>query len=212
MSGRRTGLPGRGLCAVACGVAALAAGGAEASAQGAASDATRAAVRGGARSAAAVADPPYQRLIERVAERHEIDPYLFGALVEVESGRRAEAISPKGARGLGQLMPATARRFGVDDPHDPEANLEGAARYLSFLLARYEGDLRLALAAYNAGEAAVDRFGGIPDYPETHAYVRKVLDRAGLRQRTRGTPPGAPDPVRVVARRDGTLLLTNVPK
>lgn len=162
---------------------------------------------------ASIQDRPYQRLIEKVAQRYRLDPYLFGALVDVESGRRADAVSPKGARGLGQLMPGTARRFGVDDVHDPEENLEASAQYLSWLITRYRGDLRLALAAYNAGERAVDRHGGVPNYPETRAYVRKVLDRAGLAGRDeapRVARADRPDPVRIVSRPDGRLLLTNV--
>lgn len=150
---------------------------------------------------------PYQLLIERTAERHRLDPLLLEALVEVESGRNAEAVSPKGARGLGQLMPATARRFEVDDVHDPEENLDGAARYLAWLIDRYGGDLTLALAAYNAGEGAVDRYVGVPPYPETRAYVRKVLGKAGLKGRL--ARPRGPDPVRMVRGPDGAILITN---
>ena len=153
--------------------------------------------------------PPYQRLIEKVAQRHHLDPWLLTALVEVESARQANAVSPKGARGLGQLMPATARRLGVKDVHDPEENLEGAAKYLSALIKRYDGDLRLALAAYNAGEKAVERYGGVPNYSETKRYVAKVLDRAGLPNGTRQPKPGDPEPVRVVRGANGKLLFTN---
>ena len=155
-------------------------------------------------------EPPYQRLIERVAERHRISPKLFAALVEVESGRRSDAVSSAGARGLAQLMPATAARFRVGDIHDPEENLEGAARYLRWLLARYDGDLRLALAAYNAGEGAVDRAGGVPRYPETRAFVARVLRRAGMDARGRARRP-APAPARIIRRDDGSLLITNLP-
>jgi len=161
-----------------------------------------------ANSQAAALGKPYQLLIERTAERHQLDPLLLAALVEVESGRNAGAVSPKGARGLGQLMPATARRFDVADVHDPAENLDGAARYLAWLIERYQGDLTLALAAYNAGEGAVDRHLGVPPYPETRAYVRKVLGRAGLHGgavRRRG-----PDPVRLLRQSDGTVLITNL--
>lgn len=151
---------------------------------------------------------PYQRLIERTAERHQLDPSLLEALVEIESGRNAQAVSPKGARGLGQLMPATARRFDVADVHDPAENLDGAARYLAWLIDRYQGDLTLALAAYNAGEGAVDRHLGVPPYPETRAYVRKVLGRAGLEGRT--ARPRGPDPVRLLRQPDGTVLISNL--
>ena len=161
-----------------------------------------------AASRSAAIGKPYQLLIERTAERHQLDPLLLAALVEVESGRNASAVSPKGARGLGQLMPATARRFDVADLHDPAENLDGAARYLAWLIERYQGDLTLALAAYNAGEGAVDRHLGVPPYPETRDYVRKVLGRAGLKEgaaRARGT-----DPVRLLRAPDGTVLITNV--
>lgn len=151
---------------------------------------------------------PYQRLIEETAARYQLDPRLLEAVVEVESARRADAVSPKGAQGLAQLMPATARRLGVADPHDPADNLDGAARYLVWLIDRYQGDLRLALAAYNAGEGAVDRSGGIPAYPETRNYVGKVLTKAGLRARG---PRTGPDPVRLVRRNDGSVLITNLP-
>jgi soluble lytic murein transglycosylase-like protein len=152
--------------------------------------------------------PPYQALIERVAARHGIDARLMTALVEVESGRRADAVSHKGAIGLAQLMPATARRFRVD-PHDPEENLDGAARYLRWLLERYGGNTRLALAAYNAGEGAVDRYGGIPRYPETVAFVAKVLQRAGGIRSIDG--PAADARPRLVRREDGSILITNHP-
>ncbi len=160
-----------------------------------------------ASSRSAAIGKPYQLLIERTAERHQLDPLLLAALVEVESGRNAEAVSPKGARGLGQLMPATARRFDVGDVHDPAENLDGAARYLAWLIERYQGDLTLALAAYNAGEGAVDRHLGVPPYPETKAYVRKVLGRAGLREGM--TRRKGPDPVRLLRQPDGTVLITN---
>jgi len=112
------------------------------------------------------------------ARRHSLDPDLVQAVVAVESGFRPDAVSPKGAQGLMQLMPYTARALGVKDSFDPAANLDGGTRYLRALLARYNGDVTRALAAYNAGEGAVARHGGVPPYPETLAYVRKVLERA----------------------------------
>jgi hypothetical protein len=111
------------------------------------------------------------------ARRHNLDPALVQAVVAVESGFRPDAVSPKGAQGLMQLMPATARYLGVKDSLDPVDNLDGGTRYLRGLLARYNGDVRRALAAYNAGEGAVARHGGVPPYPETLAYVRRVLER-----------------------------------
>jgi hypothetical protein len=112
------------------------------------------------------------------ARRHDLDPELVRAVVAVESGFRPEAVSPKGAQGLMQLMPATARSLGVKDAFDPAANLDGGTRHLRALIDRYGGDVKRALAAYNAGEGAVARHGGVPPYAETRAYVRKVLLRA----------------------------------
>jgi soluble lytic murein transglycosylase-like protein len=112
------------------------------------------------------------------ARRHGLDPDLVQAVVAVESGFRPDALSPKGAQGLMQLMPRTARSLGVKDAFDPADNLDGGTRYLRALVTRYGGDVKHALAAYNAGEGAVARHGGVPPYPETLAYVRKVLQRA----------------------------------
>jgi soluble lytic murein transglycosylase-like protein len=95
----------------------------------------------------------------------------------VESGFEPQAVSSKGAQGLMQLMPATARDLGITDPFDPAANLDGGSRYLSALVARYEGDLPKVLAAYNAGMGAVARHGGVPPYAETLRYVQRVLGR-----------------------------------
>lgn len=117
-------------------------------------------------------------MVEAAARRHNLDPELVRAVVAVESGFRPDAVSPKGAQGLMQLMPRTARSLGVKDAFDPADNLDGGTRYLRALVTRYGGDLRRALAAYNAGEGAVARHGGVPPYPETLAYVRKVLQRA----------------------------------
>jgi len=117
-------------------------------------------------------------MVIAAARRHSLDPDLVQAVVAVESGFRPDAVSPKGAQGLMQLMPYTARALGVKDSFDPAANLDGGTRYLRALIERYGGDVTRALAAYNAGEGAVARHGGVPPYPETLAYVRKVLERA----------------------------------
>ena len=114
------------------------------------------------------------RVILASARQHRLDPLLVRAVVLTESAGRPRARSPKGARGLMQLMPATAARFGVADLDDPAQNIDGGARYLRWLLDRFGGNVTLALAGYNAGEGAVDRYGGIPPYRETHHYVRRV--------------------------------------
>jgi len=116
---------------------------------------------------------PYADLIATMATRHGVDPHLVRAVVQVESGYQPHARSRKGAMGLMQLMPGTARHYAATDPYDPESNLEAGIRHLKSLLERFE--LSHALAAYNAGEAVVRRFGGIPPYRETRAYVNRVL-------------------------------------
>lgn len=118
-------------------------------------------------------------LIEAAAEEQGIDPALLASIATVESAWDPRAVSPKGARGLLQLMPETARRFGVDDVFEPAQNVRGGAAYLRWLLDRYDGDTQLALAAYNAGEGAVDRHQGVPPYRETRAYVAKVIRGLG---------------------------------
>jgi Transglycosylase SLT domain len=114
------------------------------------------------------------RLVDQTANRHQVDPNLVRAIVRVESDYDPGAVSNKGAMGLMQLIPATARRFGVENPFDPKQNLEGGVNYLRYLLDLFGGNLSLSLAAYNAGEHSVQRFGGIPAFTETRNYVRKV--------------------------------------
>lgn len=143
--------------------------------------------------------PGLSALIDRHAAAHGLDPALVHAVVGAESAYRPSAVSPKGAVGLMQVMPAIGRRFGVADLSSPEANLRAGTAYLSQLIARF-GELPLALAAYNAGEGAVLRHGrSIPPYPETRAYVAAVL-RAYRRQ------PAATVPARGSSYLDGTRL------
>ena len=117
----------------------------------------------------------YADLIAAAAQRHGLDPVLLTAMATVESSFDPSAVSPKGAGGLLQLMPATAQRFGVADVFDVSQNVDGGARYMSWLLERYDGQTELALAGYNAGEGAVDRHKGVPPFRETREYVRRVL-------------------------------------
>jgi soluble lytic murein transglycosylase-like protein len=118
----------------------------------------------------------YDSIIEHAALSSAVEPNLLRAVIVVESGFNSRALSKRGAVGLMQLMPATASRFGVSNPYDPRENIHGGARYLKFLIDRFGHDVRLALAAYNAGEEAVDRNGGqIPPFTETMAYVPRVL-------------------------------------
>ncbi|SJM61731.1 Membrane-bound lytic murein transglycosylase E [Brevundimonas diminuta 3F5N] len=125
--------------------------------------------------------PPHGDLITAAAREHDIDPALLQAIISVESADNPNARSPVGARGLMQVMPATGRRFGVADEmrlHEPETNIRAASRYLKTLQGMFGNDLRLVLAAYNAGEGAVQRYGrNIPPYRETQDYVRKVMAR-----------------------------------
>lgn len=118
-----------------------------------------------------------ERLVRALAPHYGLDPGLVLALVEAESSFDPKARSHKNAQGLMQLIPATAQRFGVRDVWDPEQNLRGGMAYLRWLLDYFDGDLELALAGYNAGEAAVERYGGIPPYKETRAYVARIVGR-----------------------------------
>jgi soluble lytic murein transglycosylase-like protein len=123
---------------------------------------------------------PYGEIIDKVAAEQGVNAKLVRALVQVESAYQPRARSPKGAMGLMQLMPATARQYGVADPYDPVSNIEAGIQHLKSLLQRFPKSVALALAAYNAGEGAVTRFNAIPPYAETRNYVSRILSLAGL--------------------------------
>ena len=168
----------------------------------------------------------YAGLISRVAAEERVNPRLVQAIIKAESNFDPLAVSPKGARGLMQLMPATADRYAVADVFDIEANIRGGARYLQELQGMFPGRPSLALAAYNAGENAVLRYGGIPPYPETHRYVKRVLDlyergeaaadpAEAVPATSRPSPPvaggDAPTPgILRMSHADGTFLYTNL--
>nr|WP_227548532.1 lytic transglycosylase domain-containing protein [Acinetobacter sp. ANC 4173] len=119
----------------------------------------------------------FDSMIRQAAQTHGISEGLIKAVMHTESGFNVNARSPVGALGLMQLMPATARRFNVSNAYDPQQNIMGGAKYLSWLLKRFNGNTSLALAAYNAGEGNVDKYGGIPPFRETQDYVRRVSSR-----------------------------------
>ncbi len=119
----------------------------------------------------------FDQLIRQAAQQHGVSEGLIKAIMHTESGFNIKARSPVGAQGLMQLMPATARRFNVSNAYDPQQNIFAGAKYLSWLLKRFNGDTRLAIAAYNAGEGNVDKYGGIPPFRETQDYVRRVTSR-----------------------------------
>jgi hypothetical protein len=182
-------------------------------------------VNGGVPSDAYLADrraapSPYDALIEAAAKAEGLDATLVKSVMLVESNFNPKAVSRKGARGLMQLMPETARRFGVTDRFDAAQSIRGGVRYLATLLGLFKGDVALALAGYNAGENAVARHAGVPPYAETQEYVRRVLvahhgtSVPAVGGAFRGVPTG---PIRHATRRapvsishvDGRTVLTN---
>jgi hypothetical protein len=129
-----------------------------------------------------IPEGPYGALIYEAARKHQVNPRLVAALIRQESAGNVRAVSHKGARGLMQLMPATAKRFGVrkEQLFDPQHNLDAGVRYLSWLVDQFPNDLAKILAAYNAGENAVARYGGVPPYRETRDYVRRIFGNLGI--------------------------------
>jgi soluble lytic murein transglycosylase-like protein len=162
----------------------------------------------------AAPDPRLEKIVQDAAARHQVDPALVKAVINTESGWNSTAVSRKGAMGLMQLIPGTAERFGVGNPYDPVQNIEGGTTYLRSLLDRYNGDLSKSLAAYNAGEGAVDRSGGVPWYPETRRYVQKVTDAyfrpdSGYNLKLLSQPPPKASPVHTEVDAKGRVIFTN---
>jgi soluble lytic murein transglycosylase-like protein len=151
-----------------------------------------------------------REMVRRISTEQGLDPSLVDAVVRVESAYNPRAVSHKGALGLMQLMPDTARRLEVEDPFDPEQNLRGGMREFSRLIDRYSGSLQLALAAYNAGEGAVERYRGIPPYRETRNYVTRIMTiYTGKPYRLAGGYRISP--VRMTRGDDGRTVITNAP-
>ncbi len=149
----------------------------------------------------------FHQIISSKSEKYNIEPSLVNAVIKVESNWDSTAVSQKGAQGLMQLMPATAEKMDVKNPFNPEENIEGGIRYLRYLLDKFNGDLTLALAAYNAGPKRIEKFGGIPPIPETQQYVKRVLSiyngkNSGNKKST---------PIYKVIQNDGIVLYTNTP-
>jgi soluble lytic murein transglycosylase-like protein len=161
---------------------------------------------------AAGRDARYDSIIEKYAGQFRLDPSLVRSMIKTESDFDEQAVSPKGARGLMQLMPATARRVGVQNSFDPDQNIRGGMQHMRVLLDRFDNNLELSLAAYNAGENLVQRIGRIPHIRETHDYVRKITKKYGKNRMNwvDAVSPRAPSTFRFVDQ-SGTLHLTNVP-
>jgi soluble lytic murein transglycosylase-like protein len=159
----------------------------------------------------AVARPnhgPYSQEIAQAAYRYDVPERLIRAVIRVESGYDPHAVSRKGARGLMQLMPETATMLGVRDAFDPQENIDGGTRHLRAMMARFPHDLRLAIAAYNAGEKPVVAYRGIPPYPETREYVQQVLRLYDSSVDWRRLPGGVH---RIVEPSTNTVVYTNIP-
>jgi Transglycosylase SLT domain len=151
------------------------------------------------------------RLVNESAQRHNVDAGLVRAVIQAESGWNSQAISRKGAVGLMQLIPETGRKYGARNLFDPAQNIDAGTSYLKTLLDRYDNDLEKTLAAYNAGENAVDRFGGVPAYAETQKYVQRVSDRYFESNSSRNPSHWAPpkSPMRKTADSSGRVTFTN---
>ena len=162
-------------------------------------------------TARSFAQPNIDSAIDQAAERHHVDPNLVRAVIKVESNFNPYAVSRKGAMGLMQLMPQTARQLNVSNPFDPEQNVDAGVRHLKQLMDNYGGDIKLTLAAYNAGQGAVARSAGVPHYAETRNYVKRITklynDAPEVGNHTVSFP--GHDPIRVERDAHGTLHISN---
>lgn len=155
----------------------------------------------------------FYSMAEEKAKEHNIDPQLVRAVIKAESNWNPNAISPKGAQGLMQLMPSTASIMGVSNPFNPEANIDGGVRYLKYLLQKFNGNLTLALAAYNAGPKLVEKLKSVPSIPETIMYVRRVMNYYSKGNEAIGNNSilevKRENKIKKVILKDGTMLFTN---
>jgi len=158
------------------------------------------------------ADAPLDVIIDKYAEEYRIDPALIRSMIATESSFNPKAVSRKGAQGLMQLMPSTAARNGVRDAFDPADNIRGGTKHMRFLLDTFGNDLNLSLAAYNAGENLVQRLGRIPDFKETHDYVRSIKQRYGKSTMIVDSEASVKGPTTFrYMDQNGVLHLTNIP-
>jgi hypothetical protein len=154
----------------------------------------------------------FDAIIEKYSDYYRLDPFLIRSIIKTESGFNPEAVSPKGARGLMQLMPQTAERLGVKNSFDPEQNIHGGVRHFRFLLDTFDNDLVLSLAAYNAGENLVQRLGRVPEIKETHNYIQSVTKLYGKSDLNDGAREDNRHPQPFQFYDDsGVLHLTNIP-
>lgn len=159
----------------------------------------------------------YNEYVRKAASKYSLEPDLIHAVIKTESNGNHRAVSRKGAMGLMQLMPGTASDLNVSNPFNPEENIEGGARYLRYLLEKFNGDMTLALAAYNAGPKTVEKYGSVPPIYETRQYVKKVYslyngkkNYASLQpQKNEASPVPVPTPIYRIVMDDGTVLFTN---
>jgi hypothetical protein len=152
----------------------------------------------------------YHDIVNEKSKKHNVDPKLVKAVISAESGWNPSAVSPKGAGGLMQLMPKTASDMGVDNRFNPEQNIEGGVKYLKYLLDKFNGNLTLALAAYNAGPTRVEKVKGVPSIPETVNYVKRVMNTYSGGADYAWSPSTTSTKIKVVSQKDGSVLFTNV--